>query len=289
MAEAVKGVREDVVAQLVDQYVPGGVPEEQWDVAGLGARPSSGTSARRCRSTNGSRPTRPATDRDLRKKIVAALEAAYEQKAGQRRPAGHALHRKGSDAAHARPTLARASGGHGLHAPGNFPAQLRAEESEAGIQARGVRTVLRACSIGSSSTRSTTVSKIQVRSQAEIEREESRAAAAARARAAAAACRGGFADSDGPGSRLGASRCGAPDSAAALDWRPVQRRGRPVAAPVRAPSAQGGAQRAVSLRFGQEIQALPRRPAASERLSEPVFTPRFTSSPACSSTAPAAC
>jgi len=35
VAEAVKGIREDVVAQLVDQYVPGGAPEEQWDVPGL--------------------------------------------------------------------------------------------------------------------------------------------------------------------------------------------------------------------------------------------------------------
>ncbi len=35
VAEAVKGIREDVVAQLVDQYVPGGAAEEQWDVPGL--------------------------------------------------------------------------------------------------------------------------------------------------------------------------------------------------------------------------------------------------------------
>jgi len=35
VAEAIKGIREDVVAQLVDQYVPGGAAEEQWDVPGL--------------------------------------------------------------------------------------------------------------------------------------------------------------------------------------------------------------------------------------------------------------
>jgi preprotein translocase subunit SecA len=35
VAEAVKGIREDVVAQLVDQYVPSGAPEEQWDAPGL--------------------------------------------------------------------------------------------------------------------------------------------------------------------------------------------------------------------------------------------------------------
>jgi preprotein translocase subunit SecA len=35
VAEAVKGIREDVVAQLVDQYVPGGAAEDQWDAPGL--------------------------------------------------------------------------------------------------------------------------------------------------------------------------------------------------------------------------------------------------------------
>ncbi len=35
VAEAIKGVREEVVAQLVDQYVPGGATEDQWDVPGL--------------------------------------------------------------------------------------------------------------------------------------------------------------------------------------------------------------------------------------------------------------
>jgi preprotein translocase subunit SecA len=33
--EAVAGIREELVASLVDQYLPGGAPEEQWDVAGL--------------------------------------------------------------------------------------------------------------------------------------------------------------------------------------------------------------------------------------------------------------
>jgi preprotein translocase subunit SecA len=35
VAEAVVGIREDVIAQLVDQYMPGGATEEQWDVPGL--------------------------------------------------------------------------------------------------------------------------------------------------------------------------------------------------------------------------------------------------------------
>jgi len=35
VAEAIKGIREDVVAQLMDQYLPGGAAEAQWDAAGL--------------------------------------------------------------------------------------------------------------------------------------------------------------------------------------------------------------------------------------------------------------
>jgi preprotein translocase subunit SecA len=35
VAEAIKGIREDVAAQLADQYVPRGAPEEQWDASGL--------------------------------------------------------------------------------------------------------------------------------------------------------------------------------------------------------------------------------------------------------------
>jgi preprotein translocase subunit SecA len=35
VSEAIKGIREEVAAQLVDQYVPAGAPEEQLDVAGL--------------------------------------------------------------------------------------------------------------------------------------------------------------------------------------------------------------------------------------------------------------
>jgi preprotein translocase subunit SecA len=80
VAEAIKGIREDVVAQLVDQYVPAGAPEEQWDSKGL---------AQAIERDFG--PTLPIVDwikgeeagddgQGLRNKIVSALEAAYTQK-----------------------------------------------------------------------------------------------------------------------------------------------------------------------------------------------------------------
>jgi preprotein translocase subunit SecA len=80
VAEAIKGIREDVVAQLVDQYVPAGAPEEQWDASGL---------AKAIEKDFG--PELPVVDwvkeeesggngSVLRGKIVNALEAAYNQK-----------------------------------------------------------------------------------------------------------------------------------------------------------------------------------------------------------------
>jgi preprotein translocase subunit SecA len=79
VAEAIKGIREDVVAQLVDQYVPAGSPEEQWDSKGL---------AQAIERDFG--PTLPIVDwvkaeeagdgQGLRNKIVAGLEEAYTQK-----------------------------------------------------------------------------------------------------------------------------------------------------------------------------------------------------------------
>jgi preprotein translocase subunit SecA len=79
VAEAVKGIREDVVAQLVDQFVPGGAPEEQWDVPAL---------AQALERDFG--PVLPVAEwvtaeeagdgTRLKQKIVTALEQAYTQK-----------------------------------------------------------------------------------------------------------------------------------------------------------------------------------------------------------------
>ncbi len=79
VAEAIKGIREDVVAQLVDQYIPAGAPEEQWDAKGLGQAIERDFG-----------PTLPIVEwaaaeeagegQGLRDKIVAGLEQAYAQK-----------------------------------------------------------------------------------------------------------------------------------------------------------------------------------------------------------------
>ena len=197
VAEAIKGIREDVVAQLVEQYVPAGASEGHWDVAGLaqtierdfGQAVPVGEWLGAEEGGDGS---------GLRQKDPVRARGGLSAERGQCGPAGHALHRKGSDDALPRSALARASRGDGLHAPGHFPAQLCAEEPEAGIQARGVRAVLRHA--GSDQVRHVDHGLEDPSAQPGRDRTRgSRAATAPGARAAAAACRGDIADSSGTG------------------------------------------------------------------------------------------
>ncbi len=79
VAEAVKGIREDVAAQLVDQYVPGGAPEEQWDIPGL-AQAIERDFGPVLPIETWVKTEEPGDGSELRKKIVGALEEAYNQK-----------------------------------------------------------------------------------------------------------------------------------------------------------------------------------------------------------------
>jgi preprotein translocase subunit SecA len=79
VAEAVVGIREDVVAQLVDQHVPGGMPEDQWDVPGLksAVERDFGIQLPIAEWVN----TEEAGDGSgLKAKITTALVAAYDAK-----------------------------------------------------------------------------------------------------------------------------------------------------------------------------------------------------------------
>jgi len=79
VSEAVKGVREDAVAQLVDQYMPQGAPGENWDVPGLDQALE--------RDFGAKLPIEEWVKVDesgdvsvLKTKIVTSLETTYEQK-----------------------------------------------------------------------------------------------------------------------------------------------------------------------------------------------------------------
>jgi preprotein translocase subunit SecA len=79
VAEAVKGIREDVVAHLVDQYVPGGAPEEQWDVPAL-AQAIERDFGPILPVDAWVKAEEAGDGTGLRNKIVAALESAYDVK-----------------------------------------------------------------------------------------------------------------------------------------------------------------------------------------------------------------
>jgi preprotein translocase subunit SecA len=79
VAEAIKGVREDVVQQLVDQYMAQGAAEEQWDVPGL-AQAVERDFGPRLPIEEWVKGDESGDVMVLRTKIVTALEAAYDQK-----------------------------------------------------------------------------------------------------------------------------------------------------------------------------------------------------------------
>jgi preprotein translocase subunit SecA len=79
VAEAIKGMREDVVALLVDQYIPAGAPEEQWNAKGLGDAIERDFGAA-LPIMEWVKAEEAGDGSDLRNKIVTALEQAYGQK-----------------------------------------------------------------------------------------------------------------------------------------------------------------------------------------------------------------
>jgi len=79
VAEAVKGIREEVVAQLVDQYLPGGAAEEQWDVPGL-AQAIERDFGQALPVVELVKAEEAGDGSALKHKIVGALEQAYVQK-----------------------------------------------------------------------------------------------------------------------------------------------------------------------------------------------------------------
>jgi preprotein translocase subunit SecA len=79
VVEAVKGAREDVVAQLVDQFLPTGAPEESWDVKALteSLEREFGT---QLAVSDWVKADDAGDVNALRTRIVTALEAAYDAK-----------------------------------------------------------------------------------------------------------------------------------------------------------------------------------------------------------------
>jgi preprotein translocase subunit SecA len=79
VADAIKGVREDVVVQLVDQYLPQGAAEDSWDVAGL-SQAIERDFGTKLPIEEWVKAEEAGDVTVLRTKIVTALESAYDQK-----------------------------------------------------------------------------------------------------------------------------------------------------------------------------------------------------------------
>jgi preprotein translocase subunit SecA len=79
VVEAVKGAREDVVAQLVDQFIPQGVPEESWDLKGL-VQAIERDFATQLPIEDWVKAEQSGDVTALGAKIVSELEAAYDVK-----------------------------------------------------------------------------------------------------------------------------------------------------------------------------------------------------------------
>ena len=140
VADAVRGIREEVVNTLISTFLPLGTLPEQWDIAGLTAALERDFTVRL--------DIRGWLDADT---ALGRAGVAQADRRGHRcclraegcpaRRARDALLRKSNHVAAARCALARTPGRHGLHAPGHSPARLCAEEPQAGIQARGLRAL----------------------------------------------------------------------------------------------------------------------------------------------------
>jgi hypothetical protein len=145
--ETVTAMREGVLSRrLFRLHVPAESVEEQWDLPGTGKGARFRSACWTCRSSGvvEERTEPDATKPSSRRIVDAADEARTRPRSISSAPEVFHAVRAQRHAAEPGHALARTSGGARSSAAGDTPARLRAEEPEAGIQARGVRTVSRA-------------------------------------------------------------------------------------------------------------------------------------------------
>ena len=249
VSEMCRTIRADVVNATIDGFIPPESLDELWGRAG--------TRAGACRRVRPlARP--PGLARRRRRTPRGAPARAHTRRVRGRPPrqgeggrAGNdAGDREGGDAPGAGRDLEGAPRRDGLPPPGDPPSRVRAEESQAGVQARVVRDVPRPAGA------------VQDRGdEAPFPRGDParrRAGAppcpaAAPARAGGVLARGGERTRarGGDGRRHRGNRGGGVDPRVTRGVRPAVRPG----------GQEGRTQRALSLRLGKEVQALPRAPA----------------------------
>ena len=245
VAEAIKGVREDVVAHLVDQYLAQGVPEEQWDAAGLAQAIE--------RDFGATLPIDAWIKAEeagdvvvLRTKIVTALESAYAAKQASVGPEVMRYIEKEvmlrTLDQHWREHLAAMD----YMRQGIYLRSYAQKNPKAGIQARSIRAVLRHARSNQVRYRDHGVEDSSPQPGGS-RAGRTRAPAAACPGAADAACGGGVADAIGAGAgprgpRPGVRAGGAGRRESVRFGAAWVRGGGAGGGTLRAPGAQGGTQ-----------------------------------------------
>jgi hypothetical protein len=141
MSELIASLRVGVFTDVVRTHVPAESVEEQWDIRSLESNLAAEWALpcrwRRCWSDEPN-----LNDDDILERVLAAADESYTSKVGIVGKESFGGFERNVMLQKRRHPLARAPGGAGPPAPGHPPARLRAEEPEAGIQARSLRAVL---------------------------------------------------------------------------------------------------------------------------------------------------
>jgi preprotein translocase subunit SecA len=128
--ESVAAIRDEVIESLVDQYIPPGSLEEQWDPEGL-AHAFESDFVTPMNIPQWLRDDSKLNEDQIRERCVRTMRENYE------------ACRKGSNAEAAGFSLEGTSWCNGLSPPGNRAQGICTKESQAGVQARSIRDVRR--------------------------------------------------------------------------------------------------------------------------------------------------
>ena len=241
--------------QVSTSIVPPESHEEMWDMDGLGKALDREFGVRFDAKPWCSSRTRRSTSRRCARVIGAESTRSTRPRCRASAPQLMRHVEKDDHAPGARPALARAPRRDGLSAPGHPPARLRAE----GIRSKSTSAKRSSCSPPCSSASSTTRSRSCRRSRSGgpriVQAMSPRAPDPRTLQFQHAAAPSLVAPP--PRARAGGPPPGARAMAGARLPQPASRR---AGRAVRARAAEGRPQRAVPVRLGQEIQALPRPP-----------------------------
>ena len=253
LAAQIASLRASAMGDVVRSFVPADSVEEQWDLARPREEARDGMQRRRCRSSRWSRRASRVDRRDIVEHVEKAADELFDGKVARVGAEQFTPFERDDLLQSIDHALARAPGRARLPAPGHPPARLRAEEAEAGIQARGLRA-LRAMLDVVKSEVTRILMTVRVQSEEEVREAAGRSRSApstsatspTRIRTTTAACRTSAAANRRRRRRR--SRGGGGDGVVAVgDWR----------------RAEGGPQRSVPVRQREEVQAVPRQAGLS--------------------------